>query len=410
MSTATSLGSTPSSHRPLIRDALPSAARWAVKLLERVAVGALRVHFPNGQVATFGHDDVMIDLHVHDWSVFGRVLKSGDIGFAEGWIAGEWSTSDLPGLIELFARNRAALDRIVYGSWVGRLSYAINHWRNRNTRKGSRRNIHAHYDIGNSFYRLWLDPSMTYSSALFDGDTSRSLEAGQRAKNERVLRMVLGDQRCGEVLEVGCGWGGFAEAVALRGHRVRGITLSSEQLNWARERIARAGLSERASFELVDYRDVKGQYDAVVSIEMIEAVGEAWWPTYFQALHDRLKPGGRACIQSILMADELFDRYRRSTDFIQQYVFPGGMLPSKSRFIAEAQKAGFELVDVHTFGLDYAETLARWRAAFHARLPEVRALGFDDAFIRTWDFYLAYCEAGFSSGNTDVAHFTLQRR
>jgi cyclopropane-fatty-acyl-phospholipid synthase len=307
----------------------------------------------------------------------------------------------------LFARNREGLEAVIYGNWLGKLVYLVKHALNRNSRKGSRRNIHAHYDIGNSFYQLWLDPSMTYSSALFAGH-EQSLQQAQQAKYARLLQEALPESDApAHLLEIGCGWGGFAELAARAGHQVHGITLSTEQLAYARQRMDQAGLAERARLSLTDYRDTQGQYDAVVSVEMFEAVGQTYWPSYFRTVAQRLKPGGRAAIQTITIADPLFDAYRRSTDFIQQYIFPGGMLPSPSAFAREAQRAGLRVVNTLSFGLDYARTLALWRKAFHQALPEVRAQGFDERFIRTWDFYLAYCEAGFASQNTDVLQITL---
>lgn len=385
----------------------PPSARIVLKLLNRIQNGVLLLRFPDGQTARFGQSGKTVELHINDWHMIAQSLKSGDIGFAESYIAGQWHSHDLPGLIELFARNRDGLEAVIYGNWLGKLFYLFKHALNRNSRTGSRRNIHAHYDIGNTFYRLWLDPSMTYSSALFQG-REQSLHEGQRAKYARLLHEVLPDSNSSaQILEIGCGWGGFAELAAHAGHRVHGITLSTEQLDYAQQRLMQAGLDHQARFSLTDYRDTTGEYEAVVSIEMFEAVGEAYWASYFRTVAQRLKPGGRAAIQTITIADKLFSTYRRSTDFIQQYIFPGGMLPSPSAFVREAQRAGLKVVNTLSFGLDYATTLALWRKAFHQTLSEVRGQGFDERFIRTWDFYLAYCEAGFASQNTDVLQFTL---
>ncbi|MBU6436526.1 MAG: cyclopropane-fatty-acyl-phospholipid synthase family protein, partial [Betaproteobacteria bacterium] len=283
----------------------------------------------------------------------------------------------------------------------------------RNSKTQARKNIHAHYDLGNSFYRLWLDDSMTYSSALFSGAAAGAvkgdLTAAQHAKYRRVID-ELHLPAASRVLEIGCGWGGFAEIAAhVQGAHVTGLTLSTEQLAFARERLRAAGLAAQAEFRLQDYREEAGQYDGIASIEMFEAVGEQYWPAYFDCVHRNLKPGARACIQTITIRDDLFERYRKSTDFIQQYIFPGGMLPSPGAFRAQARRAGLRVVDELAFGQDYAETLRRWRAAFMARLAEVRELGYDEGFVRTWEFYLAYCEAAFARGNTDVMQFTLQR-
>jgi cyclopropane-fatty-acyl-phospholipid synthase len=265
----------------------------------------------------------------------------------------------------------------------------------------------AHYDLGNAFYRLWLDPTMTYSAALFGGDTTRSLADAQHAKYARVLGELAATPGA-HLLELGCGWGGFAETAARAGYSITGVSLSDAQTVYARDRVARAGLAARADLRLQDYRDVRERYDGVASIEMFEAVGERYWPAFFRTVRQALKPGARACIQTITIADERFERYRRTSDFIQQYIFPGGMLCSPSRFVAEAGAAGLEVDAIHRFGHDYAETLKRWLAAFDANVEAIRAQGFDDRFVRCWRFYLAYCAAGFASETTDVVQYTLR--
>ncbi|WP_426112041.1 class I SAM-dependent methyltransferase [Massilia sp. PWRC2] len=385
----------------------PAAARVILSLLARLRHGALTVHLPDGAVRHFGSGDSQaIVLELKNWNLFTAALRSGDIGFAEAYIAGDWSTTDLPALIELMARNRDTIEQLVYGSWWGSLVYRLRHLLNRNSKSGSRKNIHAHYDIGNAFYRLWLDPSMTYSSALYGELTGDNLELAQAAKYRRILDQ-LALPADAKVLEIGCGWGGFAEMAARAGSSVVGVTLSTEQLAYARARIERAGLAAQVDLQLCDYRDSSGQFDAIASIEMFEAVGESYWPSYFACIAARLKPGGRACVQTITIADDLFERYRKSTDFIQQFIFPGGMLPSPTVFARQAAAHGLKVVDQFGFGLDYARTLATWRVAFHGQLEQVRAQGFDDTFIRTWEFYLCYCEAAFRAKNTDVMHFTL---
>jgi cyclopropane-fatty-acyl-phospholipid synthase len=296
---------------------------------------------------------------------------------------------------------------MIYGTWWGNLLYRVKHFFNRNSRAGSRKNIHAHYDIGNAFYRLWLDPSMTYSSALFS-DPLHTLKNAQDAKYRRLLD-ELQLQENQRVLEIGCGWGGFAEMAARDGMQVTGLTLSTEQLEFARNRLAAAGLSGSAELRLQDYRDADGEFDAIASIEMFEAVGEAYWSDYFSTIARRLKSGGRACIQTIVIADDLFERYRSGTDFIQQYIFPGGMLPSPGAFRKQAEKQGLRIVNALAFGQDYARTLQQWRLAFKAQFPAVRNQGFDEQFIRTWEFYLAYCEAGFRAHSLDVYQFTLEK-
>ncbi len=309
----------------------------------------------------------------------------------------------------MLACNQQALERAFYGHAWQRTLFRLKHWLNANTRRQARRNIVAHYDLGNAFYGLWLDPTMTYSSALFGGDRTQPLAAAQQAKYARILD-ELALPRGAHILEIGCGWGGFAETAARAGYRVTGLSLSRAQTEFARERIARAGLADRVEFRIQDYRDARGAFDAVASIEMFEAVGERWWPAYFRAVRNALKPGGRACIQTITIADERFERYRTQSDFIQQYIFPGGMLASPARFAAGARAAGLEPANALAFGRDYAETLKRWLAAFDGRVDAVRAQGFSERFIRCWRFYLAYCAAGFASGSTDVAHYTLVAR
>ncbi|MEN9763125.1 MAG: hypothetical protein RI906_2951 [Pseudomonadota bacterium] len=403
MTSSATLRPTPSS----ATQTLPRAARICLKLLEHLSSGTLTLVDPAGGVHTFGQGHPQVTIRVQRWDMFEAVLKRGDIGFAQAWIEGQWNTDALADLLGLMVANRQVLEKAVYGTWYGQLFDRIRHLLNRNTKTGSRRNIHAHYDLGNDFYRLWLDETMTYSSALFGGDERRSLADAQRAKNARLLQEISVAPGA-RVLEIGCGWGGFAETAARAGLEIHGLTLSTEQLAYANARLQRAGLAQRGRLRLQDYRDEQGQYDAIVSVEMFEAVGEAYWPAYFQTLRRCLKPGGRAAIQTITIADAYFERYRRGTDFIQQYVFPGGMLPSPSRFEALAHAAGLTVVKRFAFGRDYARTLALWREVFMSKLPQVREQGFDQRFIRIWEFYLAYCEAAFRHDSTDVYQYTLQ--
>jgi cyclopropane-fatty-acyl-phospholipid synthase len=400
---------------PFSPRAVPASARVVLDLLARLAHGTVHLHLPDGSTITAGHGEApTATLHVKDWRVFDRALHSGDIGFAEAFIDGDWDTPDLTALLKVLIANRDAFERVVYGSWWGSLLHRLRHLMNRNSRRGSAKNIHAHYDLGNAFYSQWLDPTMSYSSALFEGDLSRPMVDAQRAKMHRALREA-GVENNSRVLEIGCGWGGLAETAARDfGASVTGVTLSTEQLAWAHERLAGAGLGERCDMRLQDYRDLSTQhegepFDAIVSIEMFEAVGRAYWPGYFDTVRRCLKPGGLACIQSITIRDDLFDRYVRSTDFIQQYIFPGGLLPSAKVFEAEAARAGLVVERALAFGTDYAETLRRWRHDFLQRDASVRALGFDERFMRIWNFYLAYCEAAFAVGNTNVVQFTLRR-
>jgi cyclopropane-fatty-acyl-phospholipid synthase len=391
----------------------PAAARTMFRLLQQLQVGALDLQMPDGSQARFGTarpGEPQAAIRLLDWQVCSAALKSGDIGFAEAFIGGHWTSPDLVALLQLFLANRDALESVIFGSWWGRLLYRAKHLLNRNSRRGSRKNIHAHYDIGNPFYRLWLDETMNYSSALFEGDLTRPMAHAQRAKVRRALNEVQ-LQPGQRLLEIGCGWGALAEAAATEFQaEVVGVTLSDEQLAFARERMGRHGVTAQVDLRLQDYRDITdGPFDAIASIEMFEAVGRAYWGDYFRTLQQQLKPGGRACIQSITIRDDLFERYLRSTDFIQQYIFPGGLLPSISAFKAEAQRAGLEVVNELAFGGDYAETLRRWRHDFLARDGQVRQLGFDTRFMRIWEFYLAYCEAAFATGNTNVVQFTLRR-
>jgi cyclopropane-fatty-acyl-phospholipid synthase len=389
----------------------PAAARTVFKLLQGLRNGSLSISLPDGTVQTVGDGrGPLVSIRMHNWKPFGAALKSGDIGFAESYLDGDWTTPQLPALLGLLAANRQALDDVIHGSWMGRLVYRIRHLLNRNTKSNSRKNIHAHYDLGNAFYSLWLDDTMNYSSGIFNGNLQQDMQQAQMAKVRRALQMA-GVQKGHRVLEIGCGWGALAEkATAEFGAHITGVTLSTEQLAWAQQRLAALDLGSQADLRLQDYRDIAdGPYDAICSIEMLEAVGREYWPTYFQSVATLLKPGGRACIQSIVIQDRLFERYIRSTDFIQQYIFPGGCLPCPSEFRREAQAAGLKVVDELAFGRDYAETCRRWRADFLARKDEVLALGFDERFIRIWEFYLAYCEAGFDAGDIDVVQYTLAR-
>ena len=407
-STATS---TPSATKDLAVAGVPASARTVLKLLQRLRHGSLTLHFPDGQMQRFGGEALPhATLHLNNWNVFSAALKSGDIGFAESYIAGDWTTPDLTALLRVLVQNRTEVEQVIFGSWWGQLAYRLKHWLNRNTRANSQKNIHAHYDLGNTFYTRWLDPSMNYSSALFAGNLQQSLQQAQSAKVRRVLEQVRvrpGDR----VLEIGCGWGALADmATASFGAHLTGVTLSTEQLAFAQERMQRLGVAGRADLRLQDYRDIDdAPFDAICSVEMIEAVGKYYWPTYFASLAKLLKPGGRACIQSIVIDDALFARYVNSTDFIQQYIFPGGCLPSPSAFRAQAAAVGLQVEEEHAFGLDYAETLKRWREAFLAQRTEVLALGFDTRFMHIWEFYLCYCEAAFMEKNIDVVQYTLRK-
>ncbi len=390
---------------------MPAAARTVFALLRRLEVGSLTVQLPDGSVQRFGQQaQPHGTLCLHNWKPFAAALKSGDIGFAESYIAGDWTSSNLTELLRLLVRNREVIDRAIFGSWWGVALYRIKHLLKRNTRGNSKKNIHAHYDLGNSFYTLWLDASMNYSSALFGADLTQSTTSAQNAKVRRALTEV-GAAPGARILEIGCGWGALAEMAARDfGAHLSGVTLSTEQLAFANQRMERLGVANQVDLRLQDYRDISdAPFDAICSIEMLEAVGQEFWPTYFQTVARLLKPGARACIQSIVIADGLFERYLRNTDFIQQYIFPGGCLPSPSALRQQAQAAGLEVVNELAFGHDYAETLRRWRESFLARRADVLAGGFDQRFMHIWEFYLAYCEAGFAENNLDVVQITLRK-
>ena len=388
------------------RAGLPASARPLLRLLERLEGGSLELSLPDGSCRIFaGAGPRHAVMEIRDWAVFDAVLARGDIGLAEAWLDGPWESPDLAALLTLLAENRERLSRAVYGNAWSLIGARLRHFFNANTRAGSKRNILAHYDLGNDFYRLWLDPTMSYSSALYAGE-ARQLAAAQEAKNRRILEKL--QARPGQrVLEIGCGWGGFAELAARDGLAVHGITLSPAQLAYAQERLVRAGLDDRAQFSLTDYRDLDGRYEHIVSVEMFEAVGERWWPAWFRTVARNLAPEGRAVVQSITIRDDLFARYRKGTDFIQQMVFPGGVLPSVAEFRKQAQRAGLQVREAFAFGRDYARTLAEWARNFEAAWPEIARLGFDERLRRLWRFYLAYCEAGFAAGSTDVVQFEL---
>ncbi|HYD27270.1 cyclopropane-fatty-acyl-phospholipid synthase family protein [Brevundimonas sp.] len=374
--------------------------------------GRLTLVLPDGtrrrlEARHAGHEAV---LEIRSYRFAGRVLRGGDIGFAEGYMAGEWDSPDLAILLEALANNYDHIRRLFDGNPLVNAVNWLGHRLNRNSRRGSRRNIHAHYDLGNAFYASWLDETMTYSSARFERP-SQPLAEAQRAKYAALAqRMRL--QAGHSVLEIGCGWGGFAEFAAGEvGATVTGITISREQYDFARRRLFEAGLAGKATIELVDYRDVQGQFDRVASIEMFEAVGREYWPTYFSKVRSVLKPGGVAGLQVITIRDDLFDDYEARTDFIQKYVFPGGTLPSERQLAPVVSAAGLHWREVDRFGPDYGRTLSCWSRCFERAWPVIRRVSprFDERFRRLWLFYLAYCEAGFQSGRTDVLQLTLGR-
>ena len=373
--------------------------------------GRLTLTLPNGEVHQLeGHTPgPSAVMNVIDYRFARRVLANGDIGYAEGYIAGEWDSPHLSVLLETLANNYDHIRRPFDGNAAMLAFNWLSHKFKRNSRRGSKKNIHAHYDLGNAFYRAWLDGTMTYSSARFERP-DEALEAAQTRKYAALARLI-GLERGHTVLEIGCGWGGFAEYAAREvGAHVTGITISQEQHDLARQRLFNAGLSDRTSIQMVDYRDVEGRFDRVVSIEMFEAVGKEYWAAYFDKITAVLKPGGRAGLQIITIQDALFEEYNARTDFIQKYIFPGGMLPSEGRLQPVVEQAGLSWDTVERFGQDYADTLHLWDDRFQASWPDIRKMGgFDERFRRLWRFYLSYCEAGFRSSRTDVIQLALTR-
>ena len=385
--------------------------RLGFALLQNLVVGRLTVILPDGRQAVFNGREPGPEaiVEVQDTTVVRRFLLGGDVGFAEALMDGQASSPDLPTLVELFARNKIAIEQKGPTTfWKTALRRTL-HWLNRNTPRGAKRNIAYHYDLGNAFYERWLDPTMTYSAARFEG-SQQDLEAAQRAKYHRIAdRLSLTPGM--SVLEIGCGWGGFAEIAARDyGVRVHGITLSREQHDYATQRMAKAGLSDRVTITLQDYRDVTGHWDAIASIEMFEAVGAVYWETFFRTVRERLRAGGRAALQIITIDEMSFDDYRRNPDFIQRYIFPGGMLPTRRHVIDHAMAVGLDHQGEEAFGLDYARTLKEWRLRFLEAWPDIRTLGFDDRFRRMWEYYLAYCEGGFRSRNIELYQFAFQAR
>ena len=371
------------------------------KTLSELEYGSLEFVAPNGEVtlAKGANPGPTARFEIQDWDVLRRILARGDIGLGEEYIAGSWNTDNVERLVSLFLLNLDHFAEFSDGNLINRLGFVIhNALLRRNSIKGSSRNIEAHYDVGNDFYSLWLDRSMTYSSALFDG--AADLYRAQQNKYERILSKFQAAHA--RVLEIGCGWGGFAERASADGHRVTGLTISPAQHRFATER-----LGANAEIRLEDYRRCRGQFDNIVSIEMFEAVGENYWPQYFQVIAERLTRGGRAVIQTITIRDELFESYRRRSDFIRHYVFPGGMLPSLARFRQEAERAGLKFAGAFGFGKDYVRTLRDWLARMQAQEVAIKALGHDQQFLRNWEFYLGICAAAFAVGRTDVVQVEL---
>jgi cyclopropane-fatty-acyl-phospholipid synthase len=382
-----------------------------VAVLKRLQVGSIDVAIPDGRVFRFAGPEPgpAARIEIRRPRMAWRLVLGGSVGFGASYIDGDWDSPDVAAVLTVASLNEDHLGNVHAGARAITAIRRVWHRFNDNTRRGSRRNIAAHYDLGNAFYARWLDPTMTYSSAVFE-HPEQDLAAAQTAKYRRLAEK-LALNRDERVLEIGCGWGGFAEFAAKEyGARVTAITLSNEQLAFARQRIQTSGLGERVEAKLIDYRDVVGRFDKIASIEMFEAVGERHWPDYFAKLREALVPGGRAALQIITIADRWFDSYRNGVDYIQRYIFPGGMLPSMEKLREHFARAGLALDRQEFFGQDYAKTLAAWRARFLAAWPDIERMNFDDHFRRMWEFYLGYCEAGFRSGSIDVVQAGLVRR
>jgi len=395
---------------PELKDA-PATFRIALRAIARNWVmGSITFVLPNGDELHIPGTEPGPDarLIIHDYRFIRRAMSAGDVGFAEAYMAGEWNTPNLPDLLELFASNWDRVHIVTMGNPLAWTFNRIRHAFRFNSRRGAKKNIHAHYDLGNDFYSHWLDSTMTYSSAIYERPGQPLAEA-QTAKY-RALAQNMGLQAGHSVLEIGCGWGGFAEYAAREvGAKVTAITISQAQYDLARQRIFAQGLNEKAQIKLIDYRDVEGQFDRVASIEMFEAVGERYWPSYFDKINQTLAPGGRAGLQIITIRDEYFEEYRSRSDFIQQYVFPGGMLPSEERLKRVTDAAGFNWTHITRFGQDYAATLAEWHRNFDAAWSEIGQQGFDERFRKLWKFYLSYCEAGFRTERTNVVQLSLAK-
>ena len=379
------------------------------RVLRRIDCGEILLQTPGGRRLLIGGQRTGEQTHltIHRWRCMLRLLTGGDLGFAEGYLAGEWSTPNLHAFLGAASRRSAQMPSLE-GLKPPLPWTKLRHALNRNTRRGSRRNIAAHYDLGNEFYRLWLDPSMTYSSAIY-ATAGESLEQAQLRKLDRVVDLLgLGGGE--RVLEIGCGWGALAARIAERtGSHVTGLTLSTEQLRHAQAHLARQGFADKFDGRLEDYRDTVGTYDRVVSIEMLEAVGEAYWPLFFAKLQQRLDPQGVAVIQVITIDQSRFENYRRRPEFIQRYVFPGGMLPTTEIMEQQIANSGLRLVSTELFGDSYAQTLAEWHRRFLEAWPSIEALGFDVRFKRMWEYYLAYCRVGFEIGALNVGLYKIER-
>ncbi|MEO1733613.1 MAG: cyclopropane-fatty-acyl-phospholipid synthase family protein [Pseudomonadota bacterium] len=372
--------------------------------------GRLDIHLPDGRVfrAEGTAPGPVAEVHIHNPDIFARMLREGDLGFSDAYLDEWWSTPDLQAFMDLIHHDNTAIYDGFPGVKLVQLYERMRFWLQRNHKSQARKNISYHYDLGNDFYRLWLDDTMTYSSAIFE----TGQESTERAQTAKYASMVdqMGARPGDHILEIGCGWGGFAEYAAReRGLKVTGLTISEEQLKYARQRIEKAGLTGQVEFKLQDYRDERGMYDGIASIEMFEAVGEKYWPMYFNTVHDRLKPGANATLQIITVADKRWQAYRKGVDFIQKYIFPGGMLPSPTVLRHQVERAGLDFVRSVEFGKSYDLTLRRWHETFNARWDQIADMGFDERFKRMWNFYLTSCAATFDSATCDVTQITISK-
>lgn len=390
---------------------VPTSFRIAAFALLNTQKGSLSFVLPDDRILKFDNKDGGPDatVIVHNYAFVKRALAGGDVGFAEAYMDGEWSTPNLTEVLRFFSANFESAGRLAVGGTIVRWANMVRHiFSNRNSREGAKKNIMAHYDLGNDFYGLWLDPSMTYSSAMFS-NPNQSLEQGQDNKYKNICERINASPSS-EILEIGCGWGGFAEyAAKQRGSKVTCLTISPSQREYAMARMQREGLNERVEIRLEDYRDHQGRYDGVASIEMFEAVGESYWPSYFAKIFESLKQGGKAALQIITIDDELFPRYRKRVDFIQRHIFPGGMLPSETALKEQFHEAGLRHDGVTYFGQDYARTCREWARDFNGKWDEIAKLDFDEPFRRMWNFYLSYCEAGFTDGRINVGQFQVSK-
>jgi cyclopropane-fatty-acyl-phospholipid synthase len=390
---------------------LPRYFSRVFSMAQQMQHGRVDFVLPDGRIfraegAKPGH---VAELHIHTDDLFARLIREGDLGFCDAYLDGDWSTPDLQAFMDLVHHGNENVYDGFPGMGLVRRFEQLRFWLQRNSKAQARKNISYHYDLGNDFYGLWLDETMTYSSALFEKDAQQSLEAAQTAKYKSMVDQ-MGVKPGDHVLEIGCGWGGFAEYAAKeRGLRVTALTISKEQFKYAKERIDNAGLSDVVEFKLQDYRDERGRYDGIASIEMFEAVGEKYWPSYFETVRERLKPGAMATLQIITVDHARWHVYKRGVDFIQKYIFPGGMLPSPKVLREQVERAGLVVDKSIEFGKSYDITLRRWHETFNDKWDQIAVMGFDERFKRMWNFYLTSCAATFDSGNCDVTQITVRK-